>query len=79
MLIHINEKKGPGNQFRNSFKSEMTKILKIIIFLGFLYADDGHNEDCKDIEVGKKCELDCEAVNKEKLKRFKLNCPSILF
>ena len=40
---------------------------KLFLFAIFVSADDGHNEDCKDIDVGTKCELDCEAVNKEKL------------
>ena len=37
-----------------------------LIFIGCLSADDGHNEDCKDIDIGTKCEYECEAVNKEK-------------
>ena len=38
-----------------------------LLFIGFLSADDGHNEDCKDIDIGTKCEYECEAVNKGKL------------
>ena len=37
-----------------------------LLYLPFLLADDGHNENCKDIEASTRCELDCEAVNKEK-------------
>ena len=43
------------------------KMKKLFLFAPFLSADDGHNEDCKDIDIGTKCELECEAVNKEKL------------
>ena len=39
---------------------------KLFLFAPFLSADEGHNDDCKDIDVGTKCELNCEAVNKEK-------------
>ena len=39
--------------------------MKTLIFiLSIAYADDGHNPECKDWDVGEKCELDCEAVNK---------------
>ena len=38
-----------------------------LLFIGFLSADDGHNEDCKDIDIGTKCEYECESVNKGKL------------
>ena len=41
--------------------------MKSFLFcLPFLLADDGHNEDCKDIEAGTRCEFDCETVNKER-------------
>ena len=38
-----------------------------LFYLPFLLADDGHNENCKAIEAGTRCELDCEAVNKEQI------------
>ena len=38
----------------------------IIFLLPCLMADDGHNEDCKDLDIGLKCEFECEAVNKER-------------
>ena len=46
----------------NQFLDSKMKIL--IFILSIAFADDGHNPQCKDWEVGQKCELDCEAVNK---------------
>ena len=45
-----------------------------IFYFSFLLADDGHNEDCKDIESGTRCELDCEAVNKEQIDTIAFIC-----